>query len=154
MVSSIAPPRTYSEWVEIINTLKSGTDDEAVLQAMHKGELQWQSGIAERFTKKMFDAIVYRTNNATDRFQKDISRARGSENTIVQAILTLRKELNYLYRLVNIPALPDGERKEYRKIILEQADSMQKSLEDSAKGDRTGKLSRIVRNTRVNDFRE
>lgn len=36
--------------------------------------------------------------------------------------------------------------------VIEQADNMQKSLEDSAKNDRSGRMSSIVRNHRVNSF--
>ena len=44
------------------------------------------------------------------------------------------------------------ERKHYLALVIEQADNMQKSLEDSAKNDRSGRMSSIVRNHRVNSF--
>ena len=84
--------------------------------------------------------------------QKDLSRSHGQEGAIVQAILSLRKEMAFLANAIDLPALPDDERKHYLALVIEQADNMQKSLEDSAKNDRSGRMSSIVRNHRVNSF--
>ena len=48
--------------------------------------------------------------------------------------------------------IESDERKHYLALVIEQADNMQKSLEDSAKNDRSGRMSSIVRNHRVNSF--
>ncbi len=148
--SPIAPPHTYSEWVAVLDMLKNKTDDPEVLEAMQKGTVEWQSGVAERFSKKLIDSVNYRMNNATDRFQREMSRSQGQERVIVQALLALRKELSFLAKAINLPALPDKDRDHYHQLVISQADSIQKSLEDSAKSDRSGKLSSIVRNNKVN----
>lgn len=152
MATTIAPPHTYSEWVAVLDMLKNKTDDEAVLEAMQRGSVEWQSGVAERFAKKLVDVINYRMNSASDKFQKEMGRAYGQERAIVQALLALRKEMCFLSKAINLPAIPEKDRQQYHALVLSQADSMQKSLEDSAKKDRTGKLSSIVRNNRVNAF--
>lgn len=149
----IPTPHTYSEWVDILTVFKNRTDDEDVLTAMQSGTVEWQSGVAERFSKKLVDAVNFRMNNATDKFQKDISRAQGrGESAIIQAIISLRKELIFLVKAIDLPALPDSERNHYRNLVIEQADKIQKSLEDSARTDRSGKISSIVRNHKVNTF--
>lgn len=150
--SSITPPHTYSDWVAVLDILKNKTDDQEVLAAMQKGTVEWQSGVAERFSKKLIDTINYRMNSATDKFQKEMSRSQGQERVIVQALLALRKELSFLLKAIDLPALPDKDRNHYCQLVISQADSIQKSLEDSAKQDRTGKLSSIVRNNRVNSI--
>ena len=91
-------------------------------------------------------------NAATDQFQKSMSRSRGQESLIVQAVLSLRKELQFLARVMDIPVIPEKDRRQYVQMVRNQADQMQKSLEDSARTDRTGKLGSIVRNHRVNAF--
>lgn len=148
----ITTPHTYSEWVTVLTALKNKTDDEEVIKKMKAGTVEWQSGVAERFSKKLIDAVNSRINAASDKFQIDLSRAHGQEGAIVQAILTLRKEMAFLANAINLPALPDKERQYYLGLVLEQANNMQKSLEDSAKNDRSGKLSSIVRNHKVNAF--
>lgn len=153
MVSTaITPPETYAEWAAVLDILKNKTDDEAVLSAMQQGTIEWQSGVAERFAKKLLDVINYRMNSAVDKFQKEMGRAYGQEGAIVQALLTLRKEMCFLSKAINIPAIPEDERQQYCQLVISQADSMQSSLEDSARKDRSGKLASIVRNNRINAF--
>lgn len=148
----IPVPHTYSEWVNLFAMFKEKTDDAEVLTAMQAGTIEWQSGVAERFSKKLIDSVNLRMNMATDKFQKEMNRAGGSEGAIVQAILALRKEMVFLSQAINLPALPEKERQHYLNLVLEQADNIQNSLEDSAKKDRSGKLSSIVRNHKVNSF--
>lgn len=148
----IAPPKTYAEWVPVLEMLKDKTDDEAVLQAMLQGSIPWQAGVAERFSKRFIDVVNHRMNRAVDKFQKDMSRSRGQESAIVQALLALRKELCFLSKAISLPALPEKDRQHYTQLVVDQANKIQSSLEDSAKSDRSGKLSSIVRNHRVNAF--
>lgn len=148
----ITTPHTYAEWVSVLDIFKAKSDDTDVLAAMKQGTIEWQSGVAERFAKKLIDSVNYRMNAASDKFQKDLSRAYGQESGIVQAILALRKEMSFLSQAINLPALPEKDRQHYRQLVLCQADNMQKSLEDSAKNDRSGKMSSIIRNHKVNAF--
>jgi len=152
IATAIAPPHTYSEWVTVLDMLKAKSDDEAVLEAMLQGTIEWQSGVAERFAKKLVDVINFRMNSASDKFQKEMGRAYGQERAIVQALLALRKEMCFLSKAINLPAIPEKDRNQYHQLVISQANSMQSSLEDSAKKDRTGKLASIVRNNRVNAF--
>ena len=152
MTNFITPPKTYAEWVTVLDLLKSKENDDAVLKAMQLGTVEWQSGVAERFSKKLIDSINFRMNAASDKFQKDMSRAYGSEREIVLALLSLRKEMCFLSKAINLPALPEKERSQYLNLVIEQANNMQNSLEDSAKKDRTGKLTSIVKNNTVNSF--
>ena len=58
----------------------------------------------------------------------------------------------FLAEAINLPAIPDKERQHYLNLVIEQANSMQKSLEESAKQDRSGKMLSIIRNHKVNSF--
>lgn len=148
----IQTPHTYSEWNTVLDMLRDRQDDAAVLAAMQQGTLAWQSGVAERFAKKLVDTINARMNAATDKFQKSMSRSGGQEGAIVQALLALRKELSFLVKAIDLPVIPEKDRAQYCNLVREQADQIQTSLEDSAKKDRSGKLSSIVRNHKVNVF--
>ncbi|MGM0214619.1 hypothetical protein [Enterococcus sp. AZ109] len=143
-------PRTYSEWIDIIECFQSGKNDSETLELMKNGSLQWQAGVADRFIKRLTDAASERIQKATDQFQLNFSRARGTEGSIVQSILTLRKELVMIQSFMDLSAIPDDVRKDLVKLVNDQRDQIQKSLEESAKSDRTGKLMSLVRNNRVN----
>ncbi len=148
----IQVPHTYAEWAVIFDMLRDKEDDDEVLAAMQQGTIEWQSGVAERFASRLIDAVNVRMNAASDKFQKDMGRSQGQERAIVQALLSLRKEMAFLTKAIDLPALPEEDRQHYRQLVRSQADSMQKSLEDSAKSDRSGKMSSIVRNHKVNGF--
>lgn len=151
-MNKIIVPHTYYEWNEVFQLLHDKTDDENVLQAMYQGTIEWQSGLAERFAKKLTDVINYRLNKATDAFQKKLNHSNGQEGSIIQALLDLRKELLFLSKAIALPAIPDKDREQYKNLVIEQASTIQRSLEDSAKRERTGKLASIVRNHPVNKF--
>ena len=91
-------------------------------------------------------------NVASDKFQNDLLKSHGYEGAIIQAILSLRKEMAFLAEAINLPVIPDKERQHYLNLVIEQANSMQKSLEESAKQDRSGKMSSIIRNHKINSF--
>lgn len=152
ITSTVSVPHTYSEWVAVLDMLKNKEDDELVLQVMQKGTIEWQSGVSERFAKKLIDVINYRMNEASDKFQKQMSRSSGQEREIVYALLALRKEMCFLSKAINLPAIPEKDRNQYYSLVISQANSMQSSLEDSAKKDRSGKLASIIRNNKVNSF--
>ncbi len=145
-------PHTYSEWTKVLDIFKAKEDDTGILSVMKEGTLEWQSGVAERFSKRLVEAVNTRMNAASDKFQRDMNYARGEEGAIVQALLALRKELAFLVQAMDIPALPEEYRKQYIQLVSDQAKNVQISLEDSAKKDRSGKMSSIVRNHRVDVF--
>lgn len=148
----IKAPNTYAEWASVLDMLKNKSDDDEVYEAMQNGSINWQSGVAERFSQKLVNSINFRINMATDKFQKSMSRSGGQERLIVQALLAVRKELSFLVKVIEVPAMPEKQRMQYKQLVIDEADNIQKSLEDSAKTDRSGKLSSIVRNHRVNNF--
>lgn len=148
----ITIPHTYAQWVELLVQFRDKVDDENVIAAMQQGSLEWQAGVAERFATRLIDAVNTRMNVATDKLQKEILRSQGQERLIVQALLGARKELTLMMKAVNVSVLPEKDRLQYHQLVITQADSIQKALEDSARTDRTGKLSNIIRNHKVNAF--
>lgn len=151
-MSRINAPTTYSEWVKTLDILQEKNQDIDVLEAMEAGTIEWQSGVAERFTKKLTDVVNVRLNAATDKFQRELNRSNGQERELVSSIMALRKELQFLSRAIALPCLPEKDRGQYQQLVIAQANAIQTSLEDSAKKDRSGKLASIIRNNKVNQF--
>ena len=139
-------PKIYADWVKVFNILKSGEDDENILALMQEGIVVWQSGVAERFLKRLVEAINFRLNKATDNFQKS---RQTDENEIIQSLMQLRRELQFILKVVDINTIPVKEKTELRNMIINQSNSIQESLEKSAESDRTGKLSSIIKNNKV-----
>ena len=139
-------PKIYADWIKVFDILKSGEDDEAILPLMQEGEIVWQSGVAERFLRKLVDTVNFRLNKAIDSFQKS---RQSDENEIVQSLMQLRRELQFMLRVVDINAVPVKEKIELRNMIINQSNSIQESLEKSSESDRSGKLSSIIKNNKV-----
>ena len=139
-------PKIYADWVKVFNILKSGEDDENILALMQEGIVVWQSGVAERFLKRLVEAVNFRLNKATDNFQKS---RQTDENEIIQSLMQLRRELQFILKAVDINAIPVKEKMELRNMIINQSNSIQESLEKSSESDRSGKLSSIITNNKV-----
>ena len=139
-------PKIYADWIKVFDILKSGEDDEVILPLMQEGEIVWQSGVAERFLRKLVDTINFRLNKATDAFQRS---HQTDENEIVQSLMQLRRELQFMLKVVDINTVPVKEKMELRNMIINQSNSIQESLEKSSESDRSGKLSSIIKNNKV-----
>ena len=139
-------PKIYADWVKVFELLKSCEDDENILTLMKEGTIVWQSGVAERFLKRLVDTVNFRLNRATDNFQK---AHQTDENEIIQSLMQLRRELQFILKVVDINTIPVKEKTELRNMIINQSNSIQESLEKSAESDRTGKLSSIIKNNKV-----
>ena len=139
-------PKIYADWIKVFNTLKSGENDETILPLMQEGEIVWQSGVAERFLRKLVDTVNFRLNKAIDSFQKS---RQSDENEIVQSLMQLRRELQFMLKVVDINVIPVKEKMELRNMIINQSTSIQESLEKSSESDRSGKLSSIIKNNKV-----
>lgn len=145
----ITEPHTYAEWAEVLKQFKEREFDEDTLAAMKAGRIEWQTGVAERFTKRLTDAANHRMNYASDRFQKDMANAAGSDGYIVQGLLALKKELSFIASALNLPTIPEPTRQELVRLVKAKAEEIQQNLEKSAQSDRSGKLSCLVNNHRV-----
>ena len=139
-------PKIYADWIKVFNVLKSGEDDEVILPLMQEGEIVWQSGVAERFIRKLVDTVNFRLDKAIDNFQKS---HQSDENEIIQSLMQLRRELQFMLKVVDINAIPVKEKTELRNMIINQSNSIQESLEKSSESDRSGKLSSIIKNNKV-----
>lgn len=146
---SLKIPTTYKEWSDILEQFATGENDQDVVERMKTGSLSWQSGVAERFITKFSTVINLRLDQATKTFQKRMTQANGAESIIVQALLQLRKEMILLEDAVSINALPADMRKTFVKLIQDQRTSIQDTLIDSAKSERSGKLMSIIRNNKL-----
>ena len=145
-------PRSYSDWTLCLDEIKRGANDDATLSAMEKGVLSWTSGVAERFCAHLFEVINFRLDGASKRLQRNLDMSRGNETAIVSGLMGMRRELGFLKRLTMLPAIPEDKRDYFVRQIAESAGNIQKSLENSAKSDRSGRLVSLFRNNRIDSI--
>lgn len=143
-------PVNYSEWCDLFDEITRSARDDEFVDVVSKGAISWSSGVAERFIKTAGDMIRTRVNAAQDVYQRQLTNARGVTANISNAFVTLKKEYCYVYKLAAALPIPEEYRSQMMQMVQDQADQTQKSLEDSAKADRTGHLTSLVRNAHIN----
>lgn len=143
------PPQTYREWVDCIDSVHRNDDVDSIIRLMEQGHLEWTSGVAERFTRRLCELIDKKIKDASDQFQIDMGRSTGTEIDTAQALLSMRRTYTLVFRLASIPVLSDNVGSSVREMVQKSFEATQKSLEESAKKDRTGKMARLIRNISI-----
>ncbi len=138
-------PSTYSEWSDCVEAFETGEQDDAVVLAMSRGTLNWNSGVAGLFSERISGAFNTRLKRCADRMERDF-KSGSDETTVVRAMLDTRRTLTLLHRVATIPSFPEMLREHLSGEIRKYAERAQQSLEDSAKHDRSGHLASLMRN--------
>jgi hypothetical protein len=149
MSGEVQAPTTYSEWISCFEILRNAGRDDELMEMISKGKVPFTQTIAQRFTGKMSEAISYRLEIAVDKFSKDLGRARGEENAIVQAILALRRQVSYLMRFVTAPVFPEQLRNKFKEEIEKNAQLLHDNLLEEVRKDPSGRLIRVVQHTPI-----
>lgn len=124
------PPRTYAEWVPLIDRFGRG-DDEA-LEAMRDGSIDWTAGVAQRWTARFHAALSLRLRDASARLQVALDRAAGNSFAVSAAMLGTRRSLRAIALATELPCLPDDVREHLAAELRRFIDGTQSSLEESA----------------------
>jgi len=144
----IPVPRSYIEWSDCLDALERGLDDSAVLDAMGKGTLEWTSGLAEMFSERINATLNVKLTRCADQLSRQL-RVGADEVTLVRALVNTRVILVDLKRLGQLTSLPEILRSHLLDELKKYAQRTQQSLEDSAKSDRSGRLSSLVKNNNI-----
>lgn len=145
-------PRTYKEWSDLLYQLKQGEDEEETLLKLESGTLEWTAGVAEKITRLVFEVLEERLHQTVQSFQKELNRSDGSEAAIVVAIMNARRRFGFLERLCRLQVFPEEVRTSFIHIHAQYVQDTQKSLEDSAKADRSGRLRILIKNNSLLNY--
>lgn len=146
-------PETFSEWCDLFDKFRNRICDEEVLEAASSAEFDDTPIVADMWAEEFLNAINDRLKLAQKRFDRDMSHSNGSEAEIHRILLSLKRELKYIYQFSVIPCtLGSKSLEDSGEIVLTAAKTIEASLSDSAKNDRSGKLSVIVKNIKLSDI--
>ncbi|HEX7863755.1 MAG TPA: hypothetical protein VF555_02335 [Variovorax sp.] len=141
-------PRTYAQWSECLDRLALGTQDEACLSDMGRGELSWSGGVGPLFAQRLADEFNARLTRCSEHLTRDL-RMGADEGSVVRAILNARQSLLFLHRLAQLPVFADTLRAHLTSEVRSFAERSQKSLEDSAQADHSGRLRLLLQNNNL-----
>src|SRR5690606_42024539 len=96
-------------------------------------------------TRVLGEVLDARLQRLGDKLQRDLDRARGNEAGVVRALADARKGFGLLLRVSELPALPAEVRAALGDAVRRALEQTQSSLEGSARADRSGRLSSILR---------
>lgn len=126
----MASPRTYAEWVPLIDSFRNG--DNNALGEMAGGTLEWTNVVAERWTKHLGDCLNERLHALSRDFQRSLDRAAGDHLAMGNAMLAVRRTLGILRQFCELKAAPAEVRQFLRSNVEAWATQTQQSLERSA----------------------
>ena len=139
-------PKIYYEWVQVLNCIKEGKNDKESLALMNLGQLEQQDGVYTRFMARLLAVINTRFTDATSTFQKAIANLNDeSETAIQQALGKLAGEMSFIPKLAKLPVLKSDDSAKMLTLITDQINRIGESLVKSAKTDRTGRLTSILK---------
>lgn len=132
------PPRTYAEWVLLLDRFRAGDqEDEALLAAMHQGALDWTNVVAERWTRQLAATLTARLTALSKNLQRGLDQSRGDTFAISQAMIKAKRALAPLAALTSLPFLNEQVRQHLNSELSRWARETQESLERGAREDRT-----------------
>lgn len=146
----VKTPTTYAEWLNCFDRFRDEQFEEEVIVAMKNGTIEWQSGVAERFTKSLFDLIDYKIEFIMKSMNMKFSKQLKSKLEIENALLHTRRSLKKLLIFSSMESIPKDLRKKIKKYIEDTADTIQSAILDSVERDRIGEMVVLVKNNAVN----
>ena len=141
------PPRVYAEWLPLVDRFAAGED--GVLPILQAGSLDWTHVVAERFTRRLADALATRLQRITTDLQRALDRTTGDVCAVSFALLGARRALIPLRAFATLTAAPDVVRTMLADEVTRFATRTQAAFEASAVRRRLegGPLLKILRDT-------
>jgi len=148
-VSPPPPPSTYAAWLDLLERFQAGDDE--VLPALEAGALTWSSGVAQRWTERVSEALSARLQALATRLQRDLGRTAGDLHAISRALGEARRGLAPLARFCALAAMPADVRAHLRRDLERWTEQTQASLEGQAERSRgdQGLLLATLRSCRL-----
>lgn len=147
-MSGPSPPRTYAEWVVLLDQFRDNDQqDDVLLESMRQGSLDWTNVVAERWTRQMADTLSARLRTLSKHLQRGLDQARGDQFAISQALLKARRALVSIYALTSLPCLDERVRAHLSAELTRWTRETQDSLEKGARQERSdgGRFLKLLR---------
>jgi hypothetical protein len=132
-MSETQPPRTYAEWLPLLDRFRAG--DDSVLDAICKGSIEWTSVVAERWTSQIAGTLTERLHAVSRQLQLGLNRARDPFS-VSRAMIDARRSLLPLRALALLPCAPEDVRKHLSDEVERFIYQTQETLEQSARQSR------------------
>lgn len=149
-------PTIYADWVRYFDAFveAEGSQEEEILLRMEQGSIEWTAGVADKLTRRFYEVLELRLKRISEQLNTDFSRASRHESDIVLALVNARGRFAMMQRLVSLNAFPAEVRSAMEEALVAYVRDTQSSLEESARGDRSGTLRMIIKNNSLLRFQQ
>ena len=139
---------SYSEWVELFEKFKNtNTDKELLNELLSKDN---NPSIADRLAERYSLLINERLQLSVDKLTIDIELMFKDQNYMDFALVTFKKEVNYLLDMLGVKFLNEESKNVIYKQIKDKVDEIYKILDKKAlEIDYTGVLSMMIKNNGI-----
>lgn len=142
---------TYFDWVLNLEQLKTGPRDEVLLEKLYNNTIDLTGSILYRFIRHINDVIRSRLKNTLEGILFKISSIYTDNNALSLEIINIKKELSFAKKIINLPVIPEENKKKFKETLQKFADEINESLESSVTGiDKNGEAITMIRNSKIN----
>lgn len=141
---------TYYEWINSFDILKSGPRDEVLLEKLYNSSIELDGNMLYRFIKHVNNLVRTRLKNALESTLHKIS-STNDVNLLSLEIINIKKELAFSKKIINLPIIPDENKKKFSETLQKFANEINEAIENSVQGiDTTGEIMTLVKNSKIN----
>lgn len=141
---------TYYEWINSFDILKSGPRDEILLEKLYNSSIELDGNMLYRFIKHVNNLVRTRLKNALEGTLHKIS-STNDVNLLSLEIINIKKELAFSKKIINLPIIPDENKKKFSETLQKFANEINEAIENSVQGiDTTGEIMTLVKNSKIN----
>ena len=123
-------PQTYAAWLVLLDQFRAG--DDACLEALQGGSIEWTNGVAQRWTRQVSEALAARLQALAKQLQTGLDRAGGDAVAISTALLGARRGLGPLRTFGSLSSFPAPVQAHLQAELDRWASQTQQSLERHA----------------------
>lgn len=139
----MASPKTYSEWVSILE--RFGTGDDTVIEDINEGSFMLDAGTASRFYKKVEEVYKKRKQNWLEKFQRNFKiKSIKSVDDFAIALREGKQNLTPLKKFVSSNGIPDDLRNILQKDLFDFVNEVKNSLKDNVSKDNNNREKIIL----------
>lgn len=142
---------TYYEWITNIEQLKKGPRDEELLKTLYNSTIELEGNILYRFIKHINDLVRTRLKICLEKLLSKIEIIYNDNNALSLEIINIKKELSFAKKIINLPVIPEENKKIFKETLQKFANEIDESLTSSIEGiDNNGEALRMIKNSKIN----
>lgn len=141
---------TYYEWINNFDSLKQGPRNDLLLDNLYNSTIELDGNMLYRFIRHINNLIRTRLKNTLEGTLHKIS-STNDVNLLSLEIINIKKELAFSKKIINLPIIPDENKKKFSETLQKFANEINEAIENSVQGiDTTGEIMTLVKNSKIN----